>query len=90
MKILKIVLIVLVPTLILVGCEKSHIKPGGCTRGEDSVKATTVEAEKDAPTTAGKSSKDVKEDNEDPEDIIGSGDDDREGGDKKQKKNGGK
>jgi len=85
MKVLRILLIVLLPAVGLVGCCKSKCKP----RCETSNSSTTnpndpsIEAEGDivASRTAGP----VVEPTENG-DLVSSGDEDRDGGDKKKKK----
>lgn len=102
MKIAKFLLILLVPALAIVSCQKSTIKPG-CSGAEHetsgneqtvSSKSSRINAEADTQTSPKQVNREaartVKANEEslgengdgDPTDIIGSGDDDREGGKK--------
>ncbi len=86
MKILKITSVVLFFALIATSCMKSKVKP--CTRGEhkqETVSDTNTdeaEAKSSERTTAVQPGKIVY--------VVSSGDDDRDGGDKKQRKSTGK
>lgn len=80
MKILKILLIILVPALGIVGCKKSESHPDCATSNTKPAEGkAAVEPTSD---TQNYSARGVDEDDE----IFGSGDDDRNGGDKKAKR----
>lgn len=93
MKIVRLLLILLVPALGIVGCQKSTIKPG-CPGNSGSERSTTPQDDNNASVGARTANYSDGtsvdgEDSNDPTDIIGSGgDDDREGG--KKTKNGAK
>lgn len=78
MKILKIFLILLLPAMGLVGCKKSDHRPGSCSN--HSSKQTNNE------TVNAKLTDSADELIDESSPVVGSGDDDRDGGDKKQKK----
>lgn len=101
MKILKLLFIVLVPALAVVSCQKSDIKPRNCQDHEDSTPAVVSKmansnstqsednssgqnSDYNAKTSTNGTVVDTKGSTETTE-IIGSGDDDRDGGDKKKK-----
>lgn len=82
MKILKVILILLVPAMGIVGCQKSAIEPKKCSEHPESGSYTAPESTglaTDVSTVSGESGGPST-------DIYGSGDDDRDGGDKKTKK----
>lgn len=81
MKILRLLLIILVPAMGIVGCAKSDVKP--CNKSHETEspvytapESTSLSTDQPVLTGGGGSSTD----------IYGTGDDDREGGDKKSKK----
>jgi len=76
MKFLKFILILLIPAMGLVSCHKSDAKPGCGNNNSQNTEETNVGARFADPDMQTK---------ETPQ-IVGSGDDDRDGGDKKQKK----
>ncbi len=80
MKILKILLILLVPAIGIVGCKKSDTKPE-CSHSSN--KGTDSNAV-DNSAAAGRFG-DISEGDTNSEPIVGSGEDDRDGGDKKKK-----
>jgi hypothetical protein len=79
MKILKIVLVLLIPALGFVGCQKSEMKPrcGNHSTSESTNKSDDAQA-------SGKFG-DLIVEEETGGTIVGSGDDDRDGGDKPKK-----
>ena len=77
MKILKLVFVLLVSTIAIVGCKKSECKPAS-SQG-------TVNTEGNSNEITGKINV-VSIDGDKGTTIVGSGDDDRDGGDKKAKK----
>jgi hypothetical protein len=83
MKILKILLILLIPALGIVGCKKSETKPkctaAGTVKNSDNSNSN-VAAGRSEGASVGDSGTPVDSP------IIGAGDDDRDGGDKKHKK----
>jgi hypothetical protein len=83
MKILKILFILLVPALGIVGCQKSDIKPDCPNHSESSSKTTNTD--ESAGSTVGARSANVSFEDEEGTSVVGSGDDDRDGGDKKKK-----
>lgn len=86
MKILRILLILLVPALGIVSCKKSDMTPGKCSsQSHSSVKEDSNTNEQ---VSAGRGEEVLGQDNNTT--VVGSGDDDRDGGDKKQKKTAGK
>jgi hypothetical protein len=100
MKILKILLIVLVPAFGVVSCQKSDIKPRNCQDHEDSAPAVASKNAASSDVNTEDDSSDQTYDHsakkvggvvvdspgsESGTEIIGSGDDDRDGGDKKKK-----
>lgn len=99
MKIAKFLLILLVPALAIVSCQKSTIKPGCATHEAEGNEQTvsskasksSYDAEPQTPKQDNKNATRVVRTNDEtlgeggdgePTDIIGSGDDDREGGKK--------
>lgn len=101
MKILKIALILLLPAIGMVACKKSDTKPGGCNGKHETESNSAVSRESNAvdqepavlDPSAGQSSNrtmNTLSNTDDPSpgstDIYGSGDDDRDGGDKSKKK----
>ena len=76
MKILKILLILLVPAIGIVGCRKSECNP----------KATTTKQTDSGSNTVGARETEITDQGNQGGDVVGSGDDDRDGGDKKAKK----
>lgn len=82
MKILKILLILLVPAFGIVSCEKSDLKPGcGNAHNKQEQKNDNT-----APTQVNSRLAVGIEESIESTDVVGSGDDDRDGGDKKTKK----
>jgi len=82
MKFLKILLILLVPALGIVGCHKSDTKPSSCSSSSNKESEQKLT---DNGQSAGRYG-DMSEDDETGSDpIVGSGEDDRDGGDKKKK-----
>lgn len=77
MKILKILLILLVPAIGLIGCKKSDVKPNEC-----GTKASTENSQGSKLNT---NTILVGDDTYQSTDVVGSGDDDRDGGDKPKK-----
>jgi hypothetical protein len=101
MKILKIALILLLPAIGIVGCKKSDMKPGGCNGKHETESNSAVSRESNAADqepavldpNAGQSSNrtmntlsNTGNSNSGSTEIYGSGDDDRDGGDKSKKK----
>jgi hypothetical protein len=90
MKILKIFLILLVPAFGFVGCQKSNMKPS-CQGHETNAPEAASKASDDngsndnQPQSRNASPEENVDGDENTTDIIGSGDDDRDGGDKKKK-----
>lgn len=81
MKILKILLIVLIPALGFVSCEKSHTMPGGCKNH----KSATPNSGNSTVTDKVIGGSAIDDNSGSGTTIVGSGDDDRDGGDKKKK-----
>lgn len=81
MKFLKIVIIVLVSSIGFVACEKSQLEPnndGKCGKTKNTTESKTDKTNRDnSNTTISKTPTNLE--------IVGSGDDDRDGGDKKKK-----
>lgn len=84
MKILKIVLVILIPALGFVGCKKHQ-----CMPASPAAETTEISAEADN-TTLGAKSNEVSIKDDKGGDVVVTGDDDRDGGDKRQKKGAGK
>jgi len=85
MKILRIILILLIPAFGFVGCQKSDIKPS-CQHEDKSSKESDDNSQNNVGSRTVNSTGDFESgDDEGSTDIIGSGDDDRDGGDKKKK-----
>jgi hypothetical protein len=78
MKILKICLLLLLPAIGVVGCKKSDHRPGSCS--DHSSKQTNNETVNAKLIISSDEVIDISTP------VVGSGDDDRDGGDKKQKK----
>lgn len=74
MKILKIFFILLMPAIGIVGCKKSNVRPHDCGN-----KASTENSEG---TRLNTNFTQVGDDTYQSTDVVGSGDDDRDGGDK--------
>lgn len=85
MKILKILFIILVPALGIVGCQKSDVKPD-CPKHTES-NSTVNNNSESANTNVGARGVNVSIDGEeeDGSTVVGSGDGDRDGGDRKKK-----
>ena len=79
MKILKILLILLVPALGIVSCHKSDRKP--CSK--NTTESSSTEQNKNVSGRSYDVTTETEE--EDGTSVVGSGDDDRNGGDKKKK-----
>ena len=78
MKTTKIFLILLLSAATFISCQKSELKP--CTHSSETEKVTSNDA-----ASAARSSESVDQ-NTGPSDVVASGDSDRDGGDKRQKK----
>lgn len=76
MKFLKIALIVLLPAMGIVGCKKSGTKPD-CSSNKSHQTENTEMSSRFG---------DIPEEEGSPATLVGSGDDDRNGGDKRPKK----
>lgn len=76
MKFLKIALIVLLPAMGIVGCKKSGTKP----------ECSSNKSKQTENTEVGSRFGDIPDEEGSPATLVGSGDDDRDGGDKRQKK----
>lgn len=83
MKILKILFILLIPAVSIVGCRKAALKPAATNPASPaSVSTTNVQSSESGARSIETSSVDeIKKGS----DIVGSGDDDRDGGDKRKK-----
>jgi len=79
MKILKILLILLVPALGIVGCQKSDTRP--CSNHSAEKTESTDNTAVSSKFTLSEQAEEVGS-----TPVVGSGDDDRDGGDKKPKK----
>jgi hypothetical protein len=79
MKILKLVSVLLVSTIAIVGCKKSESKPA-CSQGKVNNEDNSNGNEITGKITV------ISIDGDKGTTIVGSGDDDRDGGDKKAKK----
>lgn len=82
MKILKIFIVILIPALGIVGCRKSDCKPHGTSSN-----TTTTASPEGSQVIAGRSISPnavVKDDKSN--ELVSSGDEDRDGGDKRKKK----
>jgi hypothetical protein len=89
MKILKILLILLVPAIGIVGCRKSELKPKCDHDNRSSAPAANKPADSNVSNDANIGARGMAPtvgDDNNGSPIIGSGDDDRDGGDKKHKK----
>lgn len=84
MKILKIVLVILLPALGIVSCQKSGLKPRGCS--EHSTEQKESNSISDDKSSGDRIIMGEAIEEGQSTDVIGSGDDDRDGGDKKTKK----
>ena len=87
MKILRILLIILIPAMGIVGCRKSYIQPASPGGHECSSKSSATSSSND--NVAGREALDPIEEPElggDATEIYGSGDDDRNGGEKRKKR----
>jgi hypothetical protein len=80
MKFLKIVMIVLISSIGFVACEKHECKP----EGKDDAKETNTTVNKTNKGNTNNSNSSINRTSTNLE-IVGSGDDDRDGGDKKKK-----
>lgn len=81
MKILRVILILLVPAMGIVGCQKSDVTPKKCSEKPEAGSYTAPESTglaTDGSVSGGPTGPST--------DIYGTGDDDRDGGDKKTKK----
>ncbi len=88
MKILRILLILLMPALGFISCTKSGIKPscnGEHHQTENSVSQPAASDDAAAPVSAGRRGNNPLLDEDKSTSLVGSGDDDRDGGDKKKK-----
>lgn len=88
MKALKITIVALVLITGMASCKKSEVKPATCPSGNTSTAASTAKStDTDSQMYYGREAL-SEGDNEDPgiTNIYGSGDDDRNGGDKTRKK----
>lgn len=86
MRVLKIFLVALISSLAFVACDKTNVTPCNKEKHEQ-----TKSDNNEASTPAARSTESIGEDEGDDNGdngvtIVGSGDDDRNGGDKKQKK----
>ena len=85
MKILRILFILLIPAFGFVGCQKSDVKPS-CQHEDKSSQASDDNSQGNVGSRTVNMNGDFESgDDEESTDIIGSGDDDRDGGDKKKK-----
>jgi hypothetical protein len=92
MKILRILLIILVPAMGIVGCRKSNTRPasqnGGCQSHQNSTANPPTDNSSNSNMAAGRGT--ATDDQLDPTqsstEIYGSGDDDRNGGEKRKKR----
>lgn len=89
MKILKALLVILIPAFALVSCEKSQIKPScsheATTPATDNSASDAGKTQTGSKGNKGITTEDAGNDGNGSTSIVGSGDDDRDGGDKKKK-----
>jgi len=81
MKILKISLILLIPAMGIVGCKKSNMAPNDCAT-KSSATSTDSQSSRLNPNVTPTGDDDYQS-----TDVVGSGDDDRDGGDKPKRTN---
>jgi hypothetical protein len=85
MKILKILFILLVPALLIVSCRKSDVKPDG-SKHECNKSSSTQSSDPNNNNVGQAAGRGTSVDETEPEfgNIVGAGDDDRDGGDRKK------
>jgi hypothetical protein len=79
MKILKILLIILVPAIGIVSCKKSNVAPRDCATKNSASSTDSQSSRFNSNVTL------TGDDDYQSTDVVGSGDDDRDGGDRPKK-----